>query len=123
MDPLDQNEATVESVRAGLLARLPRGYPALADLARELGLSARTLQRRLAAAGQSYSGLVEATRLEVALTLLRQESMPIAKIATSLGYEDAAHFTRAFRRWTGKAPTEMRRELTGRSRRGQARRG
>ena len=111
----DPVPAIVEAVRTALLSRLPHGYPTLPELARDVGIPTRTLQRRLAAAGLSYTNIVDSTRLEAALSQTRGRSIPMTDIATSLGYEDAASFTRAFSRWTGRAPSEVRRELTRRS--------
>jgi AraC-like DNA-binding protein len=73
------------------------------------GMSSRTLQRRLAAAGTSYSELVSAGRLRVAKLWLAESTMPVAEIASLLGYKEATNFARAFRRLTGVAPSVYRR--------------
>lgn len=78
------------------------------QLARGLGMAERTLKRRLAEQGTSYTQLLEAERLQRARELLRGEAS-IDAIAETLGYSDAANFTRAFRRWTGKSPRTFRR--------------
>ena len=86
------------------------GYPRVPVTARLLGMSARTLQRQLAAVGVTYESLVARARLATAVALLEQTDTKILDIALHLGYSDHAHFTRAFRRWTGRSPLAFRRE-------------
>jgi AraC-like DNA-binding protein len=98
-------EATREIVRIRLL-------DATADLdgaARLLGVASRTLQRQLALENLTYRDLVQRLRMERALDLLQESSEPVTSIAFSLGYTDVASFTRAFRLWTGMAPSHYRR--------------
>lgn len=94
-------------VRSQLLG--PLGLLAsLEDVARQLALSPRSLRRRLEEEGISFRDLVEAERKQVALQLLEGTEMKIDEIALQLGYGDTASFTRAFRRWFGRAPGEYR---------------
>jgi len=88
---------------------LPRagGYRTLAELARELHTSPRTLKRKLKVQGTSYSELLEGARRAEATRLL-SSGLSIEQIAGRLGYSDAANFTRAFRRWTGTTPAASR---------------
>lgn len=72
-------------------------------------MSSRTLQRRLAVVGLSYTGLVSTSRLRLAKYWLTESDMPIAEIATMLGYNEATNFARAFRRQTGISPAGYRR--------------
>jgi len=74
------------------------------------GTSKRTLQRRLTEFGYSYSALVTRTRLRIAAERLAETSMPVSEIAASLGYKDASNFTRAFRSYTGVAPSCFRKK-------------
>ena len=76
-------------------------------LARQLGMSERTLKRRLAEQNTSYTELLDATRRARALELLRT-SASVEEVSARLGYSDAANFTRAFRRWTGQSPRARR---------------
>ena len=69
----------------------------------------RSLQRRLAELGVSYSEIVDRVRFRVASELLRDDGVKIIEIAFAAGYSDPAHFTRAFRRWTSLTPVEYRR--------------
>ncbi len=89
--------------------RLANGEVALDGTATRLGLRPRTLQRRLQSEGISYRQVVDTARRSRAETALATTTTPIAEIATSLGYGEPAHFTRAFHRWHGCSPTEWRR--------------
>ena len=70
--------------------------------------SVRTLQRRLRAAGLTYSQVVQQARRAAAQQMLRDSTAAIGRIARTLGYSDPAHFTRAFQRWTGSTPRDFR---------------
>jgi AraC-like DNA-binding protein len=96
--------------RVRSLVPLPEGgVRSLTQVARETNVSARTLKRRLAEQGTTYSALVEEYRRERSLLLLRSEGLSIEDVARRVGYSEAANFTRAFRRWTGVAPKVYRR--------------
>ena len=90
---------------------LPRGYPVIEEVAGLLRVSPRTLQRLLSEEGISYSGVIDRCRCNAACQSLETTKTPIHAIATSLGYRDASSFTRAFRRWTGMAPRNFRKQL------------
>jgi len=98
------------SLRQVLEALLQEGYPAIELAADAVGMSVRTLQRRLAGAELSYGRLVERVRFEKAVRLLAQPDVRLLDVAFELGYSEAANFSRAFRRWTGVAPSEFRRQ-------------
>lgn len=91
------------------------GALSLLDAARSLGLSPRTLQRRLASLGTSFEVLVDQWRQEQARQHLTEGALPVASIARQLGYSDAAHFVRAFQRWEGHAPLAWRRAALARN--------
>ncbi len=74
------------------------------------GRSVRSLQRRLADEDSVFSEMVQSARQELATELLADSKLSVSEIATRLGYSKAANFSRAFQRWTGKSPTELRRE-------------
>lgn len=78
-------------------------------LAETIGARPRTLQRRLAEAGTSYARILALARFEAASQLLTREDIPIRDVAREVGYRDAAHLTRAFRRWSGTTPSDFRR--------------
>ena len=83
-------------------------------VAATMGMSQRTLKRRLLEAGVTFSELVEKARCERALLLLRSRSSAIDDIAERLGYSTVSNLGRAFRRWTGMTLREYRREASGR---------
>ncbi len=77
-------------------------------IANELGMSSRTLRRRLTELGTSYQMIMEQLRRGRAVELLRQTTLSIENIAAELGYDDPSNFGRAFRRWTGLSPSAYR---------------
>jgi AraC-like DNA-binding protein len=95
--------------RAAVAAALPGGEPTLAAVARAVGTSPRTLQRRLGEEGAPFASLVDAVRRERAEAYLRAPDVSVAEVSWLLGFAEQSAFTRAFRRWTGVAPTEWRR--------------
>jgi AraC-like DNA-binding protein len=104
--PRDRTTEIASSIRRWL----PRGAH-IVDVARSLSTTARSLQRRLAAAGTSYRALRDEVALEHARWLLADPQRSIAEVASSLGFADASTFTRAFTRWTGVPPGRHRAAL------------
>jgi AraC-like DNA-binding protein len=82
--------------------------PMLAEIAELAGVSTRSLQRKLARAGITYSGLLDTVRFENARNLLRDTDSKIIEVAFASGYADPAHCTRAFRRVAGVTPGQFR---------------
>lgn len=101
--------AMVEEVRVATRAMLAAGACTLPGTARVLGVSARTLQRRLQDAGTSFADLLDALRQELAVAYLDQ-GLSVAEIAFLLGYNAPSALHHAFKRWTGKAPEQLRRD-------------
>jgi AraC-like DNA-binding protein len=97
-----------ERTRREIGALLAEGEPALAEVARRMAVSARTLHRRLGEEGTGFAALVEEARRERAFLLLSDRGLSASEIAFLLGYAEPAVFFRAFRRWTGKTPQEWR---------------
>jgi len=95
-------------VREAIEAALEGGDMRLDAVAKALGLSGRTLQRRLEADGSSFHLLLEDARRSRALTLLRAHDLPVKAVSRALGYADTSVFFRAFRRWTGTSPAAYR---------------
>lgn len=85
------------------------GHPVLGVVARRLGQSERTLQRRLGERGLVWKGLVEDVRRELAIRYLQNGKIPLGEVAFLLGYSEQSAFHRAFRRWTGATPLAFRR--------------
>lgn len=101
--------ATISHQVKGALKRiLASGRPEMVEVARELGMSERTLQRRITEEGSSFRQLMLETRQEVVRHLLSEPSIEIEEIACLLGYEDTNSFYRAFRTWEGTTPARWR---------------
>ncbi len=98
----------VARVRAVIAERLPAGDPGEAAVAQALNFSSRSLQRKLAEEGSSYSRLLADTRRELARSYLVDPRSSVSEIAYLLGFSDMSSFTRAFRRWEGVSPSEYR---------------
>jgi AraC-like DNA-binding protein len=99
-------------VRAYLLQDIA-SRPTLAAIAERVGSTTRTLRRQLDHQGTSFRELLDELRSQVAIKYLRDTVMTSEDIAVSLGFSDAANFRHAFRRWTGKTPSEFRRRADG----------
>ena len=100
--PLDRQ------VREHVSMCLSEGIPAVSDVARHLGMSGRTLQRRLAEQGFSYQMLVDEARRQLAKHLLRQTDFSLIEVAFMTGFSGQSAFTRAFKRWAGQTPRSFR---------------
>jgi len=85
------------------------GNAALNRVAEQLGMSARTLQRKLQASGTSHQKLLDEVRHELALRYLREPELAVCEVAYLLGFSESSAFHRAFKRWTGTTPNEFRR--------------
>ena len=109
LERLPQPTTVSERVREEVRRTLSGGDFSFAAVARALRQPPRTLQRRLAEEGQSYAGIVEALRRELAESYLRRR-MSIAEVSFLLGYAEPAAFHRAFKRWWGTSPESFRRE-------------
>lgn len=98
-------------VRDAVLDVLSEGVPTLAQTASRIGMSSRTLQRRLAANDQAYQDLVTEARRSLAEKLLSRTNYALAEVAFLTGFSDQSTFTRAFRRWNGITPAGYRRRV------------
>jgi AraC-like DNA-binding protein len=106
--PMPTDEDLVGAIAAVVSLALQEGPPRLEWIAAKLGLSPRSLQRKLADGGTTYLELLERILYERARSLIVSTRTPIIEIALSLGYSDPAHFSRAFKRWTGVSPSDYR---------------
>ena len=97
-----------DQVKSTLKRSLAGKRPTLQHVAQELGMSVRTLQRRLADADITFQQMVEDTRRELAQHYLKQSTVELNEAALLLGYEDANSFFRAFHLWEGTSPGEWR---------------
>lgn len=96
-------------VENAVAPRLPHGKARAGAIAAEFGMSERTFARRLTEEGTTFSQLVDRLRLDLSRRYLLNEDMSISKVAWLLGYKEVGAFTHAFRRWTGKSPSELAR--------------
>lgn len=88
------------------------GRPTVCSAAKAASMNLRTMQRHLAACGVTFEGLLNEYRQFTAIEFLQNGDKSITDIAFTLGYSDSAHFTRAFRRWTGVNPRKFQRTLS-----------
>jgi AraC-like DNA-binding protein len=91
---------------------LPHGKSQAGEIARRLGMSRRTLARRLSSEGLTFAGVLADLRDDLAKCYIRDEGLAISQIAWLLGYQEISAFTHAFKRRTGKTPREARSETT-----------
>ena len=102
-------ETFPERVRATIQRKLAGRRPKMHDIARELHISSRTLQRRLQDAGYSFQQVLEEARHQLASHYLNSSQLELNETAYLLGYEDSNSFVRAFRTWEGVPPAQWRR--------------
>jgi len=91
-----------------LTAAVPHGDHSIDQIARKLGMSGRTLQRRLADEGLSFHDVLDETRRLLAQRYLAESSLSITDTALLLGYSEQRAFHRAFKRWNGRTPADYR---------------
>jgi AraC-like DNA-binding protein len=106
--PGEAKEDELEKVRAEVRRQLEDGQPQLARVAKALGTSARTLQRRLEANDTSFQAVVDGVREELARRHIANAKLSLGDIAYLLGFSEISAFTRAFKRWTGMTPSRWR---------------
>jgi AraC-like DNA-binding protein len=95
----------VEDILPGLL---PHGRAVASEVARRLGMSSRTLSRKLGEEGTSFAEILEQLRAALAKRYLDDETLPVSEIAWLLGYREVSSLTHAFKRWTGTTPRQFR---------------
>jgi AraC-like DNA-binding protein len=96
------------SVENAIAPLLPHGKAGAGEVARRLGMSNRTLARRLAAEGLTFSEIQAELKIDLAKRYLNDGDLPISQIAWLLGYREVSAFTHAFKRWTGMTPRAWR---------------
>lgn len=90
---------------------LPSGIPSIIEIGEHMGMSSRTLTRRLSESGISFRDLVKQTQEKISKDLLRNSSSTVGEIAFQTGFSEQSAFSRAFKRWTGQSPLEYRNPL------------
>jgi AraC-like DNA-binding protein len=101
-------DPVIAQMREVLARLLPAGAPRLRTVARALGASGRTLQRRLDASGTSFQDLLLEVRRHLSERYLLDRSLQVAEVAFLVGFSAPSAFNRAFKRWTGSTPLEWR---------------
>ncbi len=95
-----------------ILIRRPGHFPGMEDVARTLNMTSRTLRRRLKEEEISFSEILDDVYRSLAVEYLKTTHMSVDDIGMLVGFNDVANFRKAFRRWTGQTPSEIRREIT-----------
>ena len=95
-------------VREQIVGLLPEGETSMDRVSSELGMSARTLARRLEEQGSSFRDILDDVRHQLALQYTSDRRLRLSQVAYLLGYNDQTSFNHAFRRWTGGTPSETR---------------
>jgi AraC-like DNA-binding protein len=110
----EQNGPVISLGYSGVPRHLDRhqmpthGRVVVDDVARSLAMSKRTLARRLADEGLNFTEILQQLRRDLALRYLEDRKLHVSKIAWLLGFNEVSAFTHAYKRWTGKTPSEMR---------------
>ncbi|HRI68412.1 MAG TPA: AraC family transcriptional regulator [Polyangium sp.] len=108
VDPIADLAPVGAMLRQRLLQSIHEDVPRISVVARSLGMSTRTLQRRLEAEGTNFDSVVDAVRRDLALQHLINPSISMYEIAGLVGFVEPSPFFRAFRRWFGCTPKEWR---------------
>ncbi len=104
------NESVSLQVRKHILKLLGSEQLNQEYIARLLNMSVRNLHRKLSDEGQNFKDLLDNTRKELALRYLKMSNISIGELTFSLGFVDQSSFSRAFKRWTGKTPSQFRKQ-------------
>ncbi|WP_346837834.1 AraC family transcriptional regulator [Microbulbifer sp. SAOS-129_SWC] len=103
-----ENDADIVHQVKSLLIENPGHFPGAVQVAKELGLSVRSLARKLGECGHSFQSILNDTRRNMSVDYLQQTSMSVSDIAMQLGFSDASSFRKAFKKWTGTTPATFR---------------
>ncbi|MEM9254651.1 MAG: helix-turn-helix domain-containing protein [Pseudomonadota bacterium] len=109
----EDGDPFLRDTHAAIRRALPSGALTIDSLACDMGISRRTLQRRLNAQGASFKQILQAVREEQSRRYLDDPRLAITEIALLLGYSDQASFSNAFKMWCGCAPSEYRQRAAG----------
>ncbi len=105
-------------VENAIVPLLPHGQARIGEISKQLGVSSRTLARRLASEGSTFVKVLDDLRFDLAKRYLQERELPLSEIAWLLGYRESSALSHAFKRWTGTAPRRnkvMRYPLQSRS--------
>jgi AraC-like DNA-binding protein len=104
-DDTSQLRTRVENAIASVI---PHGKVLVEDIARSLGMSERTLARKLSDEGLNFTEILQNLRRDLAVRYLKDRKLHVSKIAWLLGFREVSAFTHAYKRWTGKTPSQRR---------------
>jgi len=107
---IDKSDLTYV-IKNKIYEALPLGAPSQVDIASQLGMSLRNLQRKLQEQGTNYKDILEQTRRKLTLEYMQQSHLSISEIGYLVGFSSVGNFNRAFKRWTQKTPSEHRQSL------------
>jgi AraC-like DNA-binding protein len=110
LSKIETDRPIEELVQMQISQSFSEGVPKMSEVARSLGMSERTLHRRLAKPGLTFQMLVEKSRQQMAEGLLQQTRYSLAEVAFMTGFSEQSAFTRAFKRWAGCTPASFRQE-------------
>jgi AraC-like DNA-binding protein len=110
----DRERTLVDDVRSALSETMCGARPAIADVAKSLGMSARTMQRRLGELGTTYQDVLDDVRRRSARRLLANTDLAMREIAFVLGFEEVNSFVRAFHAWERSTPAKWRARASAR---------
>ena len=105
---LNDADSLGHRVQAQISQALSSGVPSVSEVANGMGMSARTLQRRLAESDMAFLSLVDEARRQLSVKLLRDTKYSLAEVSFLTGFSDQSAFSRAFKRWHGKTPRSFR---------------
>lgn len=111
LSELDESATTADRTKAALMELLPSGDSSIETVSKSIGMSTRTLQRRLKEGGRSFQALLNETRENLAKHYLKTSNLSGAEISFLLGFKDSNSFLRAFHSWTGETPEQARRVM------------
>lgn len=107
----EADAALTGKVRRLVIEGMNGQLPTMADVARKLGMSVRSLHRALEADGTKFNDLVDDVRREFSQRYLSRAGLNISEVSYLVGFSDTSAFFKAFKRWTGQAPGEYRASL------------
>ncbi len=113
LEELNQRTSSVESIKWHARELMLSGAPRRDVVAVRLGISTRTLDRRLKSAGISWQELLDGLRGQLAIEYLSDQELTVEKIAQKLGFTEIRAFQRRFKTWTGMTPSGYRKQLAG----------
>ncbi|HMO40865.1 MAG TPA: AraC family transcriptional regulator [Saprospiraceae bacterium] len=108
---MQQDAGFFTIVKQSILNLVKPQFPTIEQVAANLNISVRTLQRKLQEEGHTYKSVLDELRRQLAADYLRKENLSIQEIAYLLDYADASAFSRSFKRWTGKSPGAYRQQI------------